>query len=495
MRSLRAQRAATSPTTSSTRVPCAGTLRVALGRSNRAHQTPPSSSSRRGPIRGPCTTERGSPSPGVLCFSRGAHRSLFVLCLAALSVTPALAAAGAVSRPGLDAAPGDELRRSPAAFKKTPKFYTLLPGAAKHATYYEESCVASRAAEDAITTPSVDGLRGDGLGPTRGDEQRPSSASEAKTGAPAALREGGDRGGARVFVGFRERRQRESDSFVDGRKIVVPERPCLGACSRKSMRKRWRGGGAGLSSKLDYGAPDDKGTETTPPRVDGALGGLLCDVSGNEPPRPSNKTVSPPLDWRRGCGEALGGGFGGGLGGTPAPCERPPRGAPQDKITTTGSDCGDEQQWLPPPEDKNMIPFTDGRHEVRRTHTRPHSRPPLPPTNAGLTNLEDAPTRNKLTALRAKPSEPHMETSHVAGCIRAGTTMEHETHPPGSGSKLTLTSKQKEQNVRDPILLAGGGDSRGGLRVVGGATSTFILPSVESEPTHATRGKEWPIAP
>ena len=52
---------------------------------------------------------------------------------------PALAAAGAVSRPGLDAAPGDELRRSPAAFKKTPKFYTLLPGAAKHATYYEES--------------------------------------------------------------------------------------------------------------------------------------------------------------------------------------------------------------------------------------------------------------------------------------------------------------------------------------------------------------------
>ena len=270
-------------------------------------------------------------------------------------------------------------------------------------------------------------------------------------------------------------------------------------------RRHRGGGGAGLSSKLDYGAPDDnKGIKTTPPRVDGALGGLRCDARSNEPPPPpSNKTVSPPVDWRRGYGEALGGGFGDGLGGTPAPCELPPGGAPEDKTTTTGSDCGDEQRWRPPPEDKNMIPSTDGRHEVRRSHPSPHARLPLPPNNAGLTNVEDAPTRNKLTALRTNPSELRVEMSHVAGCIRAGTAMEHETHPPSratsSGSKLTLTctSKQKEEKLQDPflrmVLLGGGGDSRESLRVVGGATS--ILSPVESDPTHTTRGKEWSTAP
>ena len=55
------------------------------------------------------------------------------------------------------------------------------------------------------------------------------------------VRVNGDRDGARVFVGFRERRRRTCDWFVGGWESVVHERPCLGACSRGSVRRSVRG--------------------------------------------------------------------------------------------------------------------------------------------------------------------------------------------------------------------------------------------------------------
>ena len=52
----------------------------------------------------------------------------------------------------------------------------------------------------------------------------------------------GRRGRARLFVYFYKRHKRERGWFVGGQENVVPERPCLGAHLRESMRRRRRRG-------------------------------------------------------------------------------------------------------------------------------------------------------------------------------------------------------------------------------------------------------------